>query len=388
MLRFLFKYLALPLFIVVVLGVAGLLGYRHFQREDIAERRLISSPTGVDTLQVVKLGGINQWIEIRGQDRSNPVLLFLHGGPGSAWIPMTHLYQDPWERYFTVVQWDQRGAGKSYRGPAFAEGLTFDRMVADAEELIGYLQRTLGKDRIVLLGHSWGSIMGTFLVKAHPEWFSAYIGVGQVVDMEQNEIVSYDWVLREARARQDKEAMDALREIGRPPYQSEGLAESILTERRYLLKFGGAHHTNDYTEFIKGLLLSPEYSLREAINYVSANTYSLEALIGEQMQVDLRRLGPRYDVPVFFFLGRNDWQTPSTLAADYFQEIDAPHKELVWFERSAHSPMLAEPQEFLVELVDRVRPYATGERTAVRISEPEPVPADSLGEPASEYEDE
>jgi len=170
-----------PLLSIVVIVAATALYSRHLVVEGVRVLRHIPGPDGIDVLEKVKIGGIDQWVSIRGRDRSNPVLLFIHGGPGGVAMPLSHGFQDTWEEFFTVVQWDQRGAGKTYSandpekvGPT----MSADRMIQDAEELVTHLRTRFHKDKIVVVGHSWGTIVGINLAKRHPEWLNAYVGMG------------------------------------------------------------------------------------------------------------------------------------------------------------------------------------------------------------------
>src|SRR5208282_1517847 len=155
----------------------------------IAEARKIVTPNGVQRLEKVRIGGIDQWVSIRGADRRNPVLLHIHGGPGYVSIPMSWWFSRDWEEYFTVVQWDQRAAGKTYSltdAAVILPTLTRERFVADAEEMAAWVRRELGKEKIFVQGHSWGSFLGLELAKRHPAWLHAYIGVGQVTDLPES----------------------------------------------------------------------------------------------------------------------------------------------------------------------------------------------------------
>ena len=152
-----------------------------------AQDYAITARNGIDEAKYVKVGGIEQWITIRGEDRKNPVLLLLHGGPGDATNPWGYAGFRSWLKYFTVVQWDQRGAGRTLgkNGPSLAPTITIDRMAQDGIELAELLRKTLQKDKIVLVGHSWGSILGVFMAKARPDLFYAFVGTGQVADPAQ-----------------------------------------------------------------------------------------------------------------------------------------------------------------------------------------------------------
>src|SRR5271170_4055523 len=183
-----------------------------FLRTRNAQQYAISSAKGIDEASFVTVGGIEQWITIRGQDRDNAVLLFLHGGPGDVTNPWTFALFAPWEKYFSVVQWDQRGAGRTLRksGPAVAPTITVDRMVQDGIELTEYLRKHLGKEKIIIVGHSFGSILGVRMAKARPDLFYAYVGTGQVADSTRSFSVAYDALLKKAKAEGDQRAIEEL----------------------------------------------------------------------------------------------------------------------------------------------------------------------------------
>ena len=168
----------------------------------IADMRRIVTPQGIEQTRAVRIGGIDQWISVRGTDRRNPVLLFLHGGPGYVAMPTSWYFQRGWEEYFTVVQWDQRGAGKTYAAndPAqIAPTMTRARMLAEAEEMVAFLRKEFGKDRIFVLGHSWGSSLGIQLAQRHPDWLHAYVGIGQVTDAMESERRGWQYTMEAAR---------------------------------------------------------------------------------------------------------------------------------------------------------------------------------------------
>lgn len=210
-----------------------------FLRARNAQQYAISSTKGIDEASFVTVGGIEQWITIRGLDRDNPVLLFLHGGPGDVTNPWTFALFAPWERYFTVVQWDQRGAGRTLRksGPAVAPTITVDRMVQDGIELTEYLRKHLGKEKIVIVAHSFGSILGLRMAKARPELFYAYVGTGQVADSTRSYSVAYNALLKEAKAIDDQRAIEELSHVGPPPYES---GDGFRVQHKWANAFEGA----------------------------------------------------------------------------------------------------------------------------------------------------
>ena len=168
----------------------------------IAAARKIMTPNGVERLEKVRIGGIDQWVSIRGTDRRNPVVLYIHGGPGYVSIPMSWWFSRGWEEYFTIVQWDQRAAGKTHLltdAATIAPTLTREKMIADTEEMAAWARKEFGKDKIFVLGHSWGSFLGLQLAKRHPEWLYAYIGVAQLIDGPENERRGWRFAMDAAR---------------------------------------------------------------------------------------------------------------------------------------------------------------------------------------------
>lgn len=179
------------------------------------------SKTGIDALEEITLGDVKQWILIRGEDVSNPILLFLHGGPGFPEMPFTHIDSPRLEEHFIVVNWDQRGAGKSYNPEITEETMNIEQFLSDTYELIRILRQRFSKDKIFLIGHSWGSILGLYTAYRHPDYLHAYIGMGQVVDMREAEMISYRYTVEKAREAEDGEAIKMLKTIGQPPYEGD-----------------------------------------------------------------------------------------------------------------------------------------------------------------------
>ncbi len=192
-----------------------------FVRTRNADQYSIHSAKGIDEASFVPIGGIEQWVKIRGEDRANPVL-FLHGGPGDVTSCWSFALFAPWEEHFTVVQWDQKGAGRTLEktGPAIAPTLTVNRMAQDGIELAEYLRKHLGKDKIILVAPSFGSLLGLQMVRARPDLLYAYVGTGEVADEPKNYAVAYDALLKKAGAVGNQRAIDELTKVGPPPYSS------------------------------------------------------------------------------------------------------------------------------------------------------------------------
>src|SRR6202050_4988487 len=203
----------------------------------IANARKIVAPNGVERLEKVRIGGIDQWVSVRGADRRNPVLLYTPGGAGFFSIPMSWWFARGLEEYFTIVQWDQRATGKTYllTDPAtIAPTLTPERMIADTEEMAAWARKEFGKDRIFVLGHSWGSFLGLQLAERHPEWLYAYIGVCQLIDGPESERRGWRFAMDAAHGEGNAEAVRELESIA--PYGAPGQTipiKSILLERKW-----------------------------------------------------------------------------------------------------------------------------------------------------------
>src|SRR5215475_12185125 len=187
------------LVVAVAIVIAAPLGFVALRRRAIA-RQLALPPSGIDEHGYVRIGGIDQWVQIRGADRANPILLMLHPH-GASTIPFTPLYT-AWEKHFTVVQWDRRTVGRTRRANRRAGDAdwTFDRFIADGIELIEHLRERLGQDRVVLAAHSQGTVIGVGMARRRPDLFHAYVGMGQMVDMPRNESIVYERLLAQARA--------------------------------------------------------------------------------------------------------------------------------------------------------------------------------------------
>jgi pimeloyl-ACP methyl ester carboxylesterase len=340
--------------VTVVVAVAAL-GYRAWRQHENAQMLAITRPNGIDEAQFVHLGGIDQWIRIRGEDRSNPVLLVLAGGPGNSLIPLTSVFRS-WESQFTVVQWDQRGAGKTYgRNGIHEDPMTIERMRDDGVELTQYLLERLDKPKLVLLGHSWGTVLGVMMVKAHPELYYAYVGTGQVVGKEEKEEILYAALMEKVRRANDDDGVAKLTAIGAPPYKSQA---DLLVEREVSERYDIAAE-RDLEETLRPVVLfAPDFSMADIYSMLQGSTFAANALYREVLGYDARRLGLDFAVPFFVFNGDRDLVTPADLAAQYVATIDAPQKQFVTLEGGGHSAMLTMADVFLNELVARVRPLA------------------------------
>ncbi|WP_091740435.1 alpha/beta fold hydrolase [Phenylobacterium immobile] len=320
----------------------------------------IVTDDGVNEQRLLKIGGIDQWVSVRGRHRTSPILLILHGGPGFTLSPLDFAYMRTWEEYFTVVQWDQRGAGKTRAAndPAVVTPpLTVKRMVDDAEELTAWLRSTYGKDRIAVMGHSFGTILGVELVQRRPEWFSAYVGMGQFVAFERNEALGYQQTLAAARAAGNVQAVAELESIAPfpDPRRPERNYEGLRIERRWLAEYDGYYWRRGTGTSDAVAAFSPNDTAADLAARRAGEGDSARQMWPELAMVDFTARN-RFQAPVVFLQGRHDRGTSSTILAEWYETIQAPSKTLVWFEESAHMPFEEEPGKTLVSLVEKVLP--------------------------------
>ena len=348
--RFLFRCLLVAL-ALLALAAALLLTWRALRQEQLASATAIRSPPGIESLEKVQLGGINQWIQIRGHNRANPLLLMLHGGPGIPEMPFAYVNADL-EEHFTIVEWDQRGAGKSFSANIPPSSMTLSHLVRDTERLVELLRARFGQERIFIAGHSTGTVLGLVLAKTHPEFVRAYIGISQVADLQESEQLLYQFAMDAALAQHDSKARRELKQIGAPPFATE---KQLQISQKWVNEFAPDQFAAIAPARLKLLYLSPFCSLADLGRMVRGAKFSFDHLWREFFAVNLFQQIPRVNVPVYFFEGRNDHVVTATVAARYFAQLDAPRgKQLVWFEHSAHWPQLEEPQKFRRVLIEQV----------------------------------
>jgi pimeloyl-ACP methyl ester carboxylesterase len=340
----------------------------------------ISRRRHANSLAVLEQAPINdsqQWLLIRTENVANPVVLFVHGGPGTSQLTLMRNNTRALEKHFIVVNWDQRGAGKSFAASRDAARMTMAQFVDDIIALSSYLASRFHKDRILLVGHSWGSAIGMLAVARRPDLFSAYVGIGQASRVAESEMISYDWTLAQARKAQDTSSVNKLAEIRPPPYTGGNWRSKFLTERRLLGRYGGEYYgsTNGALGVVlRTLLFSREYTVIDRINFFRGIFRSLEALFPELSKTDLFAQVPEVGVPVYFCLGRHDYEVPSVLSAQYFEALKAPRKLLVWFESSSHMPNTEEKDKFNAFMIDTVLP-ALSEHVGSVLARPSREPA-------------
>lgn len=301
----------------------------------------IDGADSIASLDAVNLNGYRQWILVRGDHRSDPVILFLHGGPGMAAMYLAHTSTRLLERHFVVVHWDRRDAGKSFnpRMPISEESVS--QQLADAEALVRLLRTRFGDRPLILVAHSWGTYLGMLIVERHPGWFAAYVGMGQVTDPSRATAVSDRWITAEATRRGNELAM---REMKSDPdaYREE-----------WLFRFGGElHHSTSYWPLLLGGLMAPEYTFQDAMNVKRGPQYAARYMKYDVIDKPISQAVTSVKVPVFLFAGRYDENTPSGLGVAYFERLSAPCKKVVWFDQSAHFPFFEQPRFFAQQMQD------------------------------------
>ena len=317
-----------------------------FFRRRNAQDYAITTPNGIDEAKYLQIGGIEQWVTIRGEDRANPVVLVLHGGPGDATNPYGYAYFRTWLATYTVVQWDQRGAGRTLgrNGRTSAANLTIDRLVQDGVEVADVLRTSLRKDKIIIVGHSWGSILGVLMAKAKPDLFQAFVGTGQVGDPRTQINVAFDAMLAKARGLGDARALRELEEIGpSSPYKDRGYP----VQRRWSNLFEGA---DAFIHSMLGFALSaPGYTIRDVNDWFDGQNLSAEPLQAQSTALAPSALTGRFGVPVFVIQGSDDFTTPTSLAKAFVDNVEAPHKAFVAI-KGGHFAVFMNSSEFLKEL--------------------------------------
>lgn len=323
--------------------------YRLIKQRKLRKIETISTPNAVHSLDSVQIGNIKQWIEVRGEDINNPILLFLHGGPGCSMMPSAYSIHKAWEKNFTVVQWDQRGAGKTYatnKLASFINTMNITQMDLDLYEMVNYLRKRFNQEKIYLLGHSWGTVLGLKFAHSYPELLHAYIGVAQVINTLDNEKLAYQQVFAKAQALNNKKAIRALERI--QPYPS---LNPTLSQINTVRKWSSSLLNNNPRKsilgsYIKQIFLSPQYSLKDIFSYFRGILFSAKAFSKELMTIDFNKPGYEYQVPIIFMQSTNDPYVSSLLAQQYFDQITTPHKSLVLFEKSTHFPFSEECDKF------------------------------------------
>lgn len=302
----------------------------------------------ISSLEKVTLNGREEWISIRGENKEAPVLLFLAGGPGGTQMSYSKIHMKELEKSFVVVSWDQPGSGKSYYSTSIKK-LTPDVYIEDGLSLTEYLMKRFGKNKIYLMGESWGSGLGIFMASRKPEYYHGFIGVGQMIDFEGTDTQNYEMAMEIATEKGDTAFASKLEKLGPPPYTTGNYAMKSNTYISYLSAEMGANpEIYGHFDMIQEIF-SSEYGILDSVNYLMGliNTYGV--VYPQLYGIDLRNDYNKMEIPVYIFVGRYDINAPTDFVEDYVEKLDAPEKELVWFEHSGHGIPVCEPERFAEE---------------------------------------
>ena len=336
----------LVLLLALAAGVAWLVAVSPGRPDPLRDMAGDIIPGGISERVTVEIGGIPQGMFIQSADYSNPVLLFLHGGPGMVEFFMEQEYPTGLHEHFTMVWWEQRGAGMSFSADIPPETMTLDRMIADAIEVADYLRTRFGQDRIILLGHSWGAYLGIQVAAAAPDRFLAYVGMGQIAYQLRSEVMARDHLLDLYRAQGDTGMVRRLEAA--PVSMQDGASDAWMRLRDRAMHQAGVGHMREMTSVVTGIFLPMwrvrAYTLPEKIDIWRGKAWSRPFFWDDLIRDDLTARLTTFDLPIYILAGRHDYTTNSELSRAYFDAIEAPVKGFYLFDESAHSPLFEEPE--------------------------------------------
>ncbi|PLX20001.1 MAG: hypothetical protein C0597_04735, partial [Marinilabiliales bacterium] len=310
---------------VLILVFISLQAYKAYLKSSTK----IKTPNGISSMEKVILGDLEQWVFIRSMDTSNPVLIFLHGWPCEPALGMSSSRNLDKEliKHFTVVHWDQLGAGKSFNNNIPNSSMSMERWVEDCNELINYLRNRFNSQKVFLVGHSGGTILGLKIAQKYPEKIAAYVGIAQILNNHEQQAISYNYILQKATDKGNQKTIDKIKEIGPPPYSNP---KKELEKAKYIIKNGNFIRN----EVVKNMgiialsyLSSPEYTIKEGFQTLSGKglIFTLDARYHEIIKMDLTNEVRSLEVPVYFFQGKYDMITPTSQIEDYYQKLKASH---------------------------------------------------------------
>lgn len=291
--------------------------------------------TSIDTSIAVTVGGIKQWINISSKDTSKPLLLYLSGGPGDSEIEIKDLFSQKLQEQFVVIFWDQRESGKTLQLNASPEPLTIDRYLQDTHELITYLLDYFHRPKLYLVGFSWGTVLGIDIAYRYPNLLYAYVGVSQLVHQNKSEQQLLQRLKEQATMAKNETAITEL-SLVKIPFEHK---DQLYFQRKWMFAFSN-NPTSD---------TALKKSFDEWPN-------AMFLLFREAGNIDFNKKVKALKCPVYFFAGKNDYQTSHKLLYSYFQKLKAKNKHFYWFDKSAHLVPYTEPDLFQQCIIDKVLP--------------------------------
>ncbi|HTJ30724.1 MAG TPA: alpha/beta hydrolase [Acidobacteriaceae bacterium] len=337
--------------------LAALLVQRRLRQARIASQLRLRGDRGIDEEHFLKIGGIDQWIGIRGEDANNPVLLVVHGGPGSSCSAFTPRIRS-WEKHFTVVQWDQRGCGKTLArtGRSNSGQITMNRLIKDGIEVAEYLCARFRKERIFLLANSFGTTFGMDIARLRPDLLYAYIGADQNVGMVREREEKQREVISRLRSAGLIKGIKALERIGADP--TRWTPDDFTAVARWTMKSDPQGFRCTMKFLRDSIWYAPGWKLKDIYTFISGMSFSLKQLLPEASRYDAWRQGTRFEVPIFIFQGEKDVLLTPQLARAYFDDLVAPVKRMTLISGSGHFAVFRRPELVLEELLTHVRPIA------------------------------
>jgi len=340
-------------FAVVVILNTGLIIFSQLTAytPSIVDENGDTPENSIAELREIELNGRKQWISLRGWDKTAPVLLFLAGGPGGTQMAAVRHELAELEKHFVVVNWDQPGSGKSYYATN-TQKLTVPTYIEDGHALTEYLKERFSQEKIYLIGESWGSALGIFLVHEYPESYHALIGTGQMVDFVETERMDYAKAMEIAKNNGDTALIEKLTANGEPPYYGKDVTWKSAVYLNYLNSYMASNPgiRNPGYNTLRDIG-SSEYGLMDKINFIRGIINTFGHVYQQLYDIDMRTDYTKLNVPIYFFLGRYDINAPTVLVEEYEQVLNAPDKGIVWFEYSGHNPWINERDKFVEEAV-------------------------------------
>lgn len=294
----------------------------------------------------VKINGTRQGMFLQSENTENPVLLFLHGGAGSPEIAFNEYHPTGLEKLFTVCWWEQRGSGMSYNRRITPQEMTVEQMISDTLAVTDYLRNRFGKEKIYIMGHSWGTLLGVLTVQQRPEPFHAYIGIGQVAQQDRSERLAYTYMLDEFEKANNKKMVRRLKKFaindGAPiSIKYLGVRSTGLNK----LGVGVMRSMTSMLDCVAIVLKYKGYTLNEKVKFALGSSFSLKYLCDSVRKADLIKQVPELNIPVYIFQGKYDYQVSYVVAREFAKALNAPIKGFYTFENSAHSPCFEEPEK-------------------------------------------
>ena len=339
--------------LILLVSVFLVMGCQNQNKKDGQEEQSESTKP-VQEKTFVELGGEEQYVEMTGASDQLPVLLFLHGGPGWPQTPHLRYFNADLTEEMILVSWDQAGCGLSYQKNPNPKNLSIESLVSDAHELTLYLKKKFNKEKIILLGFSYGSVIGLKLAEKYPEDYYAYLGVSQIIDTKENWDVSMQWLKDQAQIKQDTVVLNQLSLIEqRDTSVCKTELDCFMSKYQLLVKYNGTIFNPEVAKEIEKAEQHvyddyKDYDWYEAYNYTSSR------LTSKVFDTDLTGI-KSLEIPVFFMAGRHDWNLPGVVAERYLKSLKAPQKEYIWFEQSGHEPPEEEPDKFNKTIIEIVK---------------------------------